>query len=195
MSLFNFVTNDNKLGKFIIYSNDYLLATTLEEQQQAIALEFDTLFSFEFESEVTVTEKNIENSDFRNDSMHDQANKISIKAVKFRTLPDNTQLTNDQAEKLIRALTVCTIVQRYPIFKQYNNYKFVKYSFKFDNTIDALMPTLTFQEIRSGATEFGGSSAFNNNSLADSNNAAQVDSGNVISTPVNGTPTFFGGVQ
>jgi hypothetical protein len=76
MSLYNFLTNDSDPGKFIIYSNDYLQASTLEEQDQAIALEFDTLSKFEFVSEVTVAEKNIENSDFRNDSMHDNSNKI-----------------------------------------------------------------------------------------------------------------------
>lgn len=195
MSLFNYITNDNKASKFIIYSNDYLQASTLEEQEQAVALEFDSLFKFEFVSEVSVAEKNIENSDFRNDSMHDNANKISIKAIKVRTLPDKTALTNDQAEMLIRSLTVCTIVQRYPIFKQFNNYKFVKYEYQLDNTCDALMPTMTFQEIRSGATEFGGKSSYNNDALANPDNAKQVDSGNVVSTPVNGTPPFFNNVK
>lgn len=191
MSLFNFITNDNNASKFVIYSNDYLQASTIEEQEQAIALEFDSLFKFEFMSEITVAEKNIENSDFRNDSMHDNANKISIKAIKVRTLPDKTILTNDKAEALIRSLTVCTIVQRYPIFKQFNNYKFVKYEYQLDNTCDALMPTMTFQEIRSGATEFGGDSSYNNEALANPNNAKQVDSGNVTPTPINGTPTFY----
>lgn len=191
MSLFNFLINDNKASKFVIYSNDYLQASTVEEQQQAIALEFDSLFRFEFISEVTVAEKNIENSDFRNDSMHDNANKILIKAIKVRTLPDKTPITNEQAETLIRSLTVCTIVQRYPIFKQFNNYKFVKYEYQLDNTCDALMPTMTFQEIRSGATEFGGNSSYNNDALANPDNAAQVDSGNVTPVPIAGTPTFF----
>lgn len=191
MSLFNFLINDDQASKFVIYSNDYLQASTLEEQEQAIALEFDSLFKFEFVGEVTVAEKNIENSDFRNDSQHDNANKISITAIKVRTLPDKTALTDDQAEELLRSLTVCTIVSRYPIFKQYNNYKFVKYGYTLDNTCDALIPTMTFQEIRSGATEFGGASSYNNEALANPNNAAQVDSGNVVATPINGTPTFF----
>lgn len=191
MALFNFILNDNIATKFTIYSNEYLQASTIEEQEQAIALEFDTLFKFQFVAEATVAEKNIENSDFRNDSQHDNANKISIQAMKARSLPDKTALTNDKAEELIRSLTVCTIVQRYPIFKQFNNYKFVKYEYQFDNTCDALIPTMTFQEIRSGATEFGGDSSYNNDALANPDNAKQVDSGNVLATPITGTPTFF----
>jgi hypothetical protein len=107
------------------------------------------------------------------------------------TLTDKKILTNDKAEELLRSLTVCTIVQRYPIFKQFNNYKFVKYEYQLDSSCDALIPTMTFQEIRSGATEFGGNSSYNNDDLANPDNVAQVDSGNVTPTPIEGTPTFF----
>jgi hypothetical protein len=191
MSLFNFIDNDQKIGKLLIYSNDYLLASTVEEQDQAIALEFDSLLRFEFVSEVTIAEKNIENSDFRNDSMHDNANKVLIRAVKMRSKPDDTPLTNEQAENLVRSLTICTIVQRYPLLRQFNNYKFVKYEYILDGSCNTLVPTMTFQEIRTGATEFGENNAFNNNAQANPDNVSQIDSGNVSPVPITGTPTFF----
>ena len=191
MSLLNFIQNDSKLGKFIIYSNEYLESTTLEEQTKNIVLEFDTILKFEFASSADVSQKNIENSDFRNDSMHDNPNTISMKVVKMRDINSSEAITNERAEQLIRSLTLCTIVNRYPIFKQYNNYKFSKYEYSLDGSCNALVATITFEEVRTGATEFGGENAYDNGALANPENQNQVDSGNVTPKVVTGTPTYL----
>lgn len=131
---------------------------------------FQGLWSFRFQSQVTIPTEPLEDGLFSNDSVLGSPNIINLIAIvaptysanidtyqNITTIQDRLDYLQDVSDALEDAemsRDTLVLIQSTPIFKQYDNIHIINYNFEFSPDNLNLVAFLTLQQVRITATEY-----------------------------------------
>lgn len=183
-NLFNFISGFNRTSsKFALYTME-----SLNSASPVQAIIFDGIMDLSYKNQINVAYEPLENSQFSSDSWQDTPYTLKITVVNKSTGTPNISNSITSLETYLHNTTILAILQIQPLYSPYLNLKLIDYGY--GQNINQTIPffAMTFQEIRTTTTKYGG---LQQNQVSNPNNSSQVDTGlNAPQTPSGNTTTL-----